>query len=204
MKINNNKTQKKISKRESILEAAIVAFPKEGFEKTSMDTIAETAGASKTTVYQHFPSKEILFEAVIEKYLNERKLIKSTPVDENLNLREHLAILIDRELSFVKNSKWLGISQVFISVFLQNSKLALKTKLGYEYAEIEHLVLFLQNSVKNKKLKIKNIPFTAGIFYSMVQGILVFPFLMGTPLENNILSSMKSEVIEIFLSRYEV
>ena len=54
-------------KRDIILDAATMAFRDEGYECTSMDRIAELAGASKRTVYNHFGSKEALFQAVVER-----------------------------------------------------------------------------------------------------------------------------------------
>ena len=58
-------------KRESIIDAAIRAFQEDGFDNTSMDRIAEVAGASKRTVYNHFESKEDLFGAVVERFMGE-------------------------------------------------------------------------------------------------------------------------------------
>ena len=52
-------------KRAAILEAAVAEFRSNGFEVTSMDRIAETAGVSKRTVYNHFPSKEALFAEIL-------------------------------------------------------------------------------------------------------------------------------------------
>lgn len=48
-----------------ILEAAGCHFYEHGFERASLDAIAKDAGVSKMTVYSHFASKELLFEAVI-------------------------------------------------------------------------------------------------------------------------------------------
>ncbi|MEL6189820.1 MAG: helix-turn-helix domain-containing protein, partial [Myxococcota bacterium] len=56
-------------KRAAVIEAATEAFLSHGFEGTSMDRIAETAGVSKRTVYDHFPSKEDLFRAISHEIL---------------------------------------------------------------------------------------------------------------------------------------
>ena len=47
------------------MQAAIDEFRGNGFEATSMDRIAATAGVSKRTVYNHFPSKEALFAEIL-------------------------------------------------------------------------------------------------------------------------------------------
>ena len=52
-----------------ILDAAQRIFLKKGFQSASLDEIAETAPASKPTIYAHFPGKEALFEAVVARVI---------------------------------------------------------------------------------------------------------------------------------------
>jgi TetR/AcrR family transcriptional regulator, regulator of autoinduction and epiphytic fitness len=54
-------------KRDAIVRAAVEEFRASGYEATSMDRIAEVAGVSKRTVYNHFPSKEALFSMILEE-----------------------------------------------------------------------------------------------------------------------------------------
>lgn len=53
--------------RERILEAAEKLFAAKGFYETAMDEIVETARVSKGGVYFHFPSKEELFFALLDR-----------------------------------------------------------------------------------------------------------------------------------------
>ncbi|MDA8092901.1 MAG: TetR/AcrR family transcriptional regulator [Betaproteobacteria bacterium] len=48
-----------------VLEAASGQFMRQGFDKTSMDAVAQASGVSKVTIYRYFPTKEALFEACI-------------------------------------------------------------------------------------------------------------------------------------------
>jgi AcrR family transcriptional regulator len=52
--------------REHILWVAKEVFLELGFERASMDAVANRAGTSKRSLYAHFESKEKLFLAVIE------------------------------------------------------------------------------------------------------------------------------------------
>ena len=54
------------SAREKILVTATELFCRNGFEAVGVDTIALRSGASKSTLYKHFSSKEKLIEAVLE------------------------------------------------------------------------------------------------------------------------------------------
>ena len=65
--------QYKLDIRERIVQSAIECFSKNGFDKTRMDDIAQTADLSKGTVYLYFKSKEDLFYAICE---NNLKVIK--------------------------------------------------------------------------------------------------------------------------------
>src|SRR3954469_5427527 len=53
--------------REPIPDAAKLAFLEDGFERTSMDAIAARAETSKRSLYAHFPTKDALFLAVVER-----------------------------------------------------------------------------------------------------------------------------------------
>ena len=52
-----------------ILDAAQRVFLKRGYQSASLDEIAETAPASKPTIYAHFPGKQALFEAVVARVI---------------------------------------------------------------------------------------------------------------------------------------
>jgi len=54
-------------RRRRILDAATQRFASHGFAKSSMDEIAAAAGVSKGLIYDHYPSKEDLLDAVWEE-----------------------------------------------------------------------------------------------------------------------------------------
>jgi AcrR family transcriptional regulator len=62
-------------KREAILEAARKVFMEVGFGDASMDNIANVAKVSKQTVYNHFGSKEELFEAMIRYWVDQKLVV---------------------------------------------------------------------------------------------------------------------------------
>lgn len=53
--------------REHILAEAKNVFLELGFERTSMDVVAQRAHTSKRSLYAHFATKDVLFTAVIER-----------------------------------------------------------------------------------------------------------------------------------------
>ncbi len=53
-----------------ILDAAQRVFLERGYQSASLDEIAETAPASKPTIYAHFAGKAALFEAVVSRVID--------------------------------------------------------------------------------------------------------------------------------------
>jgi len=56
------------ARRGAILDAAAAVFMEEGFAAASMSAIAARVGGSKGTLYNYFKSKEVLFEAYIQRH----------------------------------------------------------------------------------------------------------------------------------------
>ena len=52
--------------RDRILDAALRAYGTEGFAVTSLDALADQLGIRKQTILYYFPSKQAVFEAVID------------------------------------------------------------------------------------------------------------------------------------------
>jgi AcrR family transcriptional regulator len=55
------------SKRDQLMDTAWTLFYRDGYRAVGIDTLLEEAGVAKMTLYNHFPSKEALIVAVLEK-----------------------------------------------------------------------------------------------------------------------------------------
>ncbi|RIU17472.1 TetR/AcrR family transcriptional regulator, partial [Mycobacteroides abscessus] len=51
---------------DAVLDAARTEFERHGMRRANMDAIARRAGVSRRTLYRRFPTKEALFEHLIE------------------------------------------------------------------------------------------------------------------------------------------
>ncbi len=54
-------------KRAAIMAAALRLFERDGFARTSVDAIAEEAGVSKRTIYNHYGDKKTLFLSLVRE-----------------------------------------------------------------------------------------------------------------------------------------
>src|SRR3954451_11509718 len=52
--------------RRALLDSALAVFAERGYRDASVDGAAERAGYSKGALYLHFPSKDNLFNALLE------------------------------------------------------------------------------------------------------------------------------------------
>lgn len=59
--------------RERIVEIARALFKEKGFGGVSMDEVAKAAGVGAGTLYRHFPTKEALYDAVLEAWTDKVK-----------------------------------------------------------------------------------------------------------------------------------
>ena len=72
------------ARRKAFVDAAREAFFTNGYAGTTMSSIASKVGGSKTTLWSYFPSKEDLFEAVVDDIVEQYgdALAVDLPLDE--------------------------------------------------------------------------------------------------------------------------
>jgi len=64
--------QHKLKTREQIIEAGRVLFILHGFDAVSIDMVMEAVGLTRGGFYNHFESKEALYQAAISSFLHGR------------------------------------------------------------------------------------------------------------------------------------
>jgi AcrR family transcriptional regulator len=60
-------------RREQIIRVATELFSRVGFRGATMRQLAEKAGISEAMIYHHFPSKEVLYESMLQTKLDNSK-----------------------------------------------------------------------------------------------------------------------------------
>jgi TetR/AcrR family transcriptional regulator of autoinduction and epiphytic fitness len=102
-------------KRQAIVDAAIAEFRSTGFESTSMDKIAATAGVSKRTVYNHFPSKDELFAQILHELWTSIASMPPPPYDPSRPLRGQLLELLTKKMEMLQDGYFLDLARVAIA-----------------------------------------------------------------------------------------
>lgn len=85
-----------LSARERLIAAALDLFEDEGFHAVGIDRILRNAGVAKMTLYNHFPSKQALIVAVLERKLEAYfAWLDQALIDPSLSPRDRLLAVFD-------------------------------------------------------------------------------------------------------------
>ena len=82
--------QPKTDMKERILETADRLFYLDGIRAVGVDTIAARIGISKRTLYNHFPSKDALITAYLERRFVKARPSDKSPVEQILGIFDSL------------------------------------------------------------------------------------------------------------------
>lgn len=196
-----NKKKNKTSKEQKILEGAIKVFSKNGFDASSMDKIAEAAGVSKITVYNHFQSKENLFQEIVSDFLRQSNEKKPIVYSKTRSLKEQLLDFAEAEMYRVKEPLQRGVSKLLASVFLFKPDFVKKTMTEQKFHE--DFINWLYAAKEDGKMTFDSAELTAQIFYGMVEGCLTWNVLLTDGESLPYVEPLLKEVIDVFLCRYE-
>jgi len=61
---------KRDERREAIVSGAAEAFVRHGYEATTLEDVAEAAGVSRALLYRHFDTKQAIYQAVLDHFLD--------------------------------------------------------------------------------------------------------------------------------------
>lgn len=188
-------------KRDSILIAAIEVFIEEGYDLASMDRIAERADASKRTVYNHFASKELLLQAVLQKVNADCRATPRITYNPKVSLESQLGAFVEQKLLNLANPQWVGMMRVLFGILGRNEKLTQQV-IGSVHDPDGSVIPFLKAACKNKRLKIDDFELASAVFGSLIGGGVWWPqVFFGAP-SFTPEAAFRKEIVRTFLARY--
>ena len=114
-------------KRLDILAAAQDEFKEKGFLGASMDSLAKRAEVSKRTVYNHFPSKEILFHNIVKQLCDSFSQAVNIEYHADKPLDEQLHVAAINEIQLLESECFRNLNRITISECIRSPELALST-----------------------------------------------------------------------------
>lgn len=106
---------KSIRTKQLILEAALSAFKKQGYDSTSMDTISDVSGVSKATLYNYFTSKEELFFEGMVFEMEQLHGIPDFDLFEKYELTEGLKLLAKQMILVAYSENIIATRRILVA-----------------------------------------------------------------------------------------
>ena len=192
-------------KRQAIVDAAIAEFREHGFEVANMDRIAARAQVSKRTVYNHFPGKDALFDAILERLWAATEAQVKLPYRADLPLREQLLMLIAQKLAMSDDPQFLDLARVLIAEAIHAPQRArdMLCRLG---GREEGLTVWIRAAMGDGRLKDLDPAFAAAQLQALVKGFSFWPQItMGQPPLDKVQQRQVAEsAADMFLACYAV
>jgi len=192
-------------KRDAIIQAAIVEFRANGFDITSMDKIAATAGVSKRTVYNHFPSKEELFAEILNKLWNSICTEQETPYHNDQPLRPQLEAVLRAKLQTLSDNNFLDLARVAIAATIHSPERGqdMVARLGERE---EGLTVWIRAAQADGRLKAVDPVFAAHQVQGLIKAFAFWPQIsMGQPgLSAEMQTCVVESTLDMFLTCYQL
>ena len=192
-------------KRDAIVQAAIVEFRANGFEATSVDKVAARAEVSKRTLYNHFPSKDELFAAILHILWESSASQMQRAFEPGRPVRDQLLELVQAKLAMLADDSFLALARVAIAAGLHSPERAqgIVARMGEKDGG---LVDWVKAAQKAGALKAGDAAMAVKQLESLVKGVAFWPQVaMGQPvLSARARRQLAVATVDLFLSFHGV
>ncbi|RAZ80094.1 TetR/AcrR family transcriptional regulator [Mesorhizobium atlanticum] len=165
--------------RERILHEAVRLFAERGYDRTSVPDIQEAAGLSRGSgaLYKHFPSKEALLSAAIERFVGQARDGRAELGDMTLPVDEGSRRLVEGMLERLgANRDVLRILWRDLEHFPEMKALARGEIMQRTYLAVSN---WLQENQRQGKLRPHDSEATAAVIVGSVAMFRVFEAIWG-------------------------
>jgi len=192
-------------KHQAILDAAAAEFRACGFQGTSMDRISERASVSKRTVYNHFPSKDDLFRAILSDVWTRGLAVTDFPFRGDASLEDQLTEIARAEIDYLSNEESLELARALMVATMQAPELASSTL--EELLELDvGIVAWVKAAAEHGALSVTDPEMAGHQFKALIKAFAFWPqVMMGQPpLSGSEADAVIASAIKVFLAAYRV
>lgn len=190
-------------KRASIVQAAVEAFQQYGYFGASMNAIADAASVSKRTLYNHFDSKEALFDAILEELKVRVEQLPKCEFDDSRDLAEQLTELAQSEIDFFTSEEVQAFSRAGLSRVLGEPDAGQQVDPRFF---IRRVTTWMKKAQVSGCLLEADAEFAAMQFVGLLRTFAFWPTIVHgePPPSRRKRNQIVSHTVEMFLSRYAV
>lgn len=186
-----------------MIEAAVQEFMKRGLESGSMENIAKMAEVSKRTLYKYYPSKDAIFDALIEKLLESVCGNVGFTYSKSKSIEEQIGEIIEQKAELMLSQEYMNISRLVLSEIIKGKKM--NEKHLARFYETEQLFLkWIDAAKKDGKIKSKqSSELISTQLHALIKGQLFYPVIFGfKELSKSDVKVAKKSTIEFFLNSF--
>ena len=165
--------------KKQLITAASTTFSKYGYYKTAMEDIAKTAQKAKGSLYYHFGSKELLFEAVILEELDKlKKELSEVFCDINSDTRTVLHNYMLKRMEVLRYAH--NYQETLRPNFYEHYDFVNGVKQEMVAWEVQQIMLLIQRGVQKEELELPGDHLVyAQVLVMLLQGLEPNFFLKG-------------------------
>jgi len=136
----------KDDQREVIIRAATEMFAQYGYKKATLESIGQSIGKVKSYVYYYFKNKEDLFEAVIDREVEQLRSKFQQILTSDMPASKKLEEYTKRRMSLI--FQLANYFSLISNGVLINPSLTDKLRRKYDEKEVEHIKEILTQGVE--------------------------------------------------------
>lgn len=165
--------------KKQLIHVASDTFSKYGYYKTAMEDIAKAAQKAKGSLYYHFGSKELLFEAVVLQELDKLKEeLTQVFADKNSDTRTVIHSYMLKRMEVLRNAP--NYQETLRPNFYEHYDFVNSVKENMVSWEVAQLVILIERGVANHELDLPgDYKVYAQVLVMLLQGLEPNFYLKG-------------------------
>ncbi|NRB41136.1 MAG: TetR/AcrR family transcriptional regulator [Pseudomonadales bacterium] len=202
---NGKKTKSRSEqKHQDIVDAAELVFIELGFQKASMDKIAQVAKVSKRTVYNHFDNKNELFQTILQSCCDELYVSTDLPYQADQPLHPQLLEMLSCEWDLYTSDRFVKLARIVIGEYVTTPKFIQQF---IEQTKINErgLQRWISIAIADGRLQAIDANFAYEYLNGAVKTFAHDPLLFDQPKPDEQQKDfILNEIVAMFLQRYQI
>ncbi len=202
--MNSEKQTRSQLKRAAIIEAARTTFKSLGVTATSMDKLAEVAGVSKRTVYNHFATKEALVMTLMTDLWEQALSQPTVAYDAHQPLEAQLQQLVRDDMDYLQSKEHIEVSRMLIGHLFYTTEM--QQELQKVIKEENAILRWIKAATQDERLSVTDVEQAQAELQSLIKGQCFWPliFQVEEPLNDEQKQQIAANITAMFLCRYKI
>jgi AcrR family transcriptional regulator len=183
--------------QDRLLAIAARLFAAEGFAGTSMRSIGREAGITQAAIYHHFPNKEALYLAAIERLFEGKRLVIQETIEERLPPEEKLQRLVRDMLRLVREDD--DFRKIYYRELIEADEFRLGELAGNVFTELHELLQGVMRQLAPDRDPVLLLMSLSGLVFEHVEATKLTRFLPNARPEHVDPAVIADHICSLFL-----